>query len=911
MRTVLFRRLVLLCVALTPGMGFLSGAAEPVQMPEKRHSAFYGLDQLQKIRANLQSMPNGRVLKQQSLDRAAYWLGLSDEEIWGLMFGPTIRRSWMVWSNGKCPACTNDVVMYQWVVNAQKHPWKVQCPHCSEFFPKNDFGAFYKSGLDKQGVFDPALADRQLLFNPEHPDAKDPLRLFGVDDGEGYVSGDKRWRFIGAYLVYGQFKQLVCEGMGALAQAWVLGGDTNAARKAGILLDRVADLYPGFSYAQQGYVYETMRHHGYVSVWHDACEETREMALAYDQVFEAIRHDPLLVEFLSQQARKHGLKNPKSRFAEIQENIETGILRDALESREKMHSNFPRQEVAYTTIVAVLGWPENRELVEKQIHPWIARATSVDGVTGEKGLAGYSSYTISGLALLLAEFSRADPDFITRILAGTPSLRKSWRFHVDTMCLDRFYPNSGDCGAFALPVNQYVGASFAKLTTPRLAPSMFTFFWQLFQATGDPAYVQVLYRENGDSLDGLPHDLAAHNPEAIREGIRKVIEAEGPRPVLGSVHKSGWHIGILRSGKGVNARALWMDYDAGGAHGHLDGMNIGLFAMGADLLPDFGYPPVQHGGWTTPQVAWYLSPAAHNTVLVDGLSQRAVAGQCTLWADGEQVHLMRASAPGLLDIQQFERTLGLLDVSDEQFYVVDIFRVRGGSQHTKLLHGPCAEVSLDGLALTNSEPAVATPFMRHFRVQRDASPGWRVDFKLPARETDTARPVMRYTDLTGGASAFAAEANVMPFKHDPPTGFWIPSLAVQRRAPQPLSSVFVSALEVFDGKPVIQQARCLEVRHQDGSCTNGCVALEISLANGKTEFFVTSAEADRSMPAHIDAAGKTMTFIGDTCHIRMVKQAVERAAVVRGGKVVRGAFRLETNKGEGLEESEFVLSQMP
>ena len=61
----------------------------------------------------------------------------------------------------------------------------VQCPHCHELFPKNDFEKFYRSGLDAHGVFDTTRADRSLLYNTEHPDPKDPLHAFGVDDGEG------------------------------------------------------------------------------------------------------------------------------------------------------------------------------------------------------------------------------------------------------------------------------------------------------------------------------------------------------------------------------------------------------------------------------------------------------------------------------------------------------------------------------------------------------------------------------------------------------------------------------------------------------------------------------------------------------------------------------------------------------
>jgi hypothetical protein len=220
------------------------------------------------------------------VEAAQPWMRLSDEELWGLMFGCTISRSWMVWSNGHCPACKQSVPMYNWEMNALERPWKVRCPHCAELFPKNDFAAFYRSGLDDAGVFDPKRADRGLLFNVDHADSEDPLRSFGVDDGEGYVADGNRWRFIGAYLVYGQWKQAVLGGVRALAEAYVVTGDPAYAHKAGVLLDRVADLYPTFDYKTQGLTYERRISNGYVSVWHDSCEETRELASAYDQVFD-------------------------------------------------------------------------------------------------------------------------------------------------------------------------------------------------------------------------------------------------------------------------------------------------------------------------------------------------------------------------------------------------------------------------------------------------------------------------------------------------------------------------------------------------------------------------------------------------------------------------------------------------
>jgi hypothetical protein len=183
---------------------------------------------------------------------AKAWLAFSDEQLWEMMFGNTIKRSWMVWSNGYCPACKQSVPMYNWVMEPFQYPWKVRCPHCSERFPKNDFEKFYRSGLDANHVFDPQRADRSLLFNTEHPNPNDPLYIFGVDDGEGYVADGHRWRFIGAYLIFGHWKQLIQGGIVRLSAAYAVTGDTAYSHRAGVLLDRVADLYPAHDFGQTG-----------------------------------------------------------------------------------------------------------------------------------------------------------------------------------------------------------------------------------------------------------------------------------------------------------------------------------------------------------------------------------------------------------------------------------------------------------------------------------------------------------------------------------------------------------------------------------------------------------------------------------------------------------------------------------
>ena len=290
----------------------------------------------------------------------------------------------------------------------------------------------------------------------------------------------------------------------------------------------------------------------------------------------------------------------------------------------------------------------------------LKRATAVDGVTGEKGLANYSAFTIQSLAQFLGLYARIEPSFLDDLLKRHPRLHQTYRFHIDTWCCQKYYPLSGDSGWFAKMIDQYQGVRFQRPGLESdyshkdalLSPSMFTFLWSLHQVTEDPAFVQALYLANDRSAKDLPYDLFASDPEGLQQGVRDVIAREGTVPDVGSVNKEQWRIAILRSGKGNHQRAVWLDYDSGGGHSHSDGMNLGLFAKGLDLMPDFGYPPVQFGG------------------------------------------------------KQFERTVALVDVSELESYVLDVFRVVGGTDHAKFQHSHFGTIETTGLTL---KPTDANP----------------------------------------------------------------------------------------------------------------------------------------------------------------------------------------------------------
>ena len=635
-----------------------------------------------------------------------------------------------------------------WQIDALQRPWKVVCPHC-QGLPEERLRTS-TARLDEPGVFDPRRADRSP-FSARHPAADDPLRQFGVDDGEGYVDGDKRWRFIGCYLIYGQWKQAIVAGITHLAAAYVVTGEPIYAHKAGVLLDRVADLYPTHDFKLQGKVYEQPGAAGYVSTWHDACQETRALAFAYDQVFEGLREDPELVAFLSRKARQYQLENPKDSFAQIQRNIEERILRDAVVNRHKIASNYPTTDVTVALCRTILDWPADRAAIEAMIDEIITRCTAVtyDWRRARRATPHHRPQQPGGVPRLLRPL---DPEFLPAILKRHPRLHQTYRFHIDTWCLGAYYPQTGDSGTYVTPVRRYLGLNLGSVPRsavantagsqerpvmplpPSVGPAPHAFLWQLYQATGDVAFAQVLYQSNGGRAEGLPYDLFAADPAALQRDLKRVIDREGEELRLGSVNKEQWRLAILRSGSGAHARAAWLDYDAGGAHGHHDGLNLGLFARGLDLLPEFGYPPVHFGGWSGPKFSWYVRSAGHNTVVIDGKDQVAGNGETTLWADGKEFHAIRASAPALVAAPQYERTVALVDLSPEACYLLDLFRVVGGNDHAWFLHSHFGDLTTTGLNLAPAADYGHDTQMRHFRGDFEATPGWVADWKVNDRD---------------------------------------------------------------------------------------------------------------------------------------------------------------------------------
>jgi hypothetical protein len=551
------------------------------------------------------------------------------------------------------------------------------------------------------------------------------------------------------------------------------------------------------------------------------------------------------------------------------------------------------------------------------IDETIVQATAVDGVTGEKGLSSYSAYTIQALAQMLETYARLEPELIRALLDRHPTLRQTYRFHLDTWCMEEYYPQCGDCGSFAAQTDEYRGVVLQRPhvqqgTTGAALVSMFSFLWRLYAVTGEADYARLIYRANGNTVEGLPHDLFAQEEATVQRAVERVIEDQGAAFELQTVNNRDWHLAILRSGRGRHARVAWLNYGSGGRHGHADGMNLGLFAEGLDLMPDFGYPPVNHGGWDSPQAVWYGMSAAHNTVVVDGRDHvRDSAARTTLWGTGERFRVVRASGFQMIAGQQFERTLVMVDLPETGFYLVDVFRVIGGADHAKFMHSHFGRISAQGLSLEAAENYGFGTLMRNFRRDTHPQPGWTVDWQVedrygylqPGKEVH-----LRYTDLTTDAEALLCEGWVQAGGYDARDEAWIPRVLTRRRAETaPLASTFVGVIEPYERSSNIVRIRRVPLgMSADENRSDAHVAVEILLADGRCDLVVAlDTERLSTRPPCAEWAEQgawKLKLRGQLCVVRTdARGCVQRVAAARSTEVAAGGLVIELR-----EETEFI-----
>ena len=835
--------------------------------------------------ANVERFGWAREQQKQVIRAAARWMGIPDRELWFLVtpqsLPRTIHTTRIRYTNrvALCPNCRDKIVPYgnyPWKIDVFGQPWKLTCPSCGEVYPKNDFWAYYLSALDGHGIFQPGKGDRGLLFNAEHPDPRDPLHTFAVDDGYGWThEEDGRYAFVAYYNSWGQWRALQ-SGVTALAEAYTLTDDLRYARKVGLLLDRIADVYPAMNLYP--YIMDMDFEHseggsgfGRVEgcIWETG--KATALALAYDRVFDALSEDAPLLAFLDGMAKEFALGD-KSTWRAAQKNIEKNLLQEFVKSVKdgRIWGNQGMwQKTMAATAIALDRPPLTEQLLDwvfkpgtRQRRKYSAPASGGnvpqvlmdvldrDGM-GTEGAPGYSLWAHTMLPL--AQLVEAYPDYAKHsVFRDFPKYRQCFTTPIQWQCLGQATPpigDSGTCGVWG-----GVGA----------APSVLEAGFRVY---GDPRVAKKLLDSYGRAaLHGSIYD---DDPEAFAHAVRAAAVRTKELPC---VSLNGYGLAIMQTPKAGNGRAMWMYYGRNTGHGHRDRLNLGLYAENLDLMPDLGYPEYASG--RPKDLIWTRNSISHNVVIVDDkIQQGGYTGHLLLFDPTGKARVVCAESDGIYKgMTTYRRLSTLVDVSARRGYVADFFWVRGGRVHRQSWHGPPGRVKTTGLKLskqrTGSFAGEDVPvgqlgddwhdspgYMYLHDVRRDKRPPeqFTIDYDATDRRGRISKgsdPHLRLTCLTATSEVALARGDPPQNRVGAPRDI---TYAVLTRTGDDLESLFVTLAEPYDTKPIIAFARRLDMSVSDDVMA---AAVEIRLANGRTDMIVVAEK-----PTRVEVEGD-ITFDG-------------------------------------------------
>ncbi len=171
-----------------------------------------------------------------------------------------------------------------------------------------------------------------------------------------------------------------------------------------------------------------------------------------------------------------------------------------------------------------------------------------------------------------------------------------------------------------------------------------------------------------------------------------------------------WMTAILRHGSGANASVLAMPFNPPGGHRHTDNLALYYVDSGRTILGDHGYVG------DMPVNGWIHNTLSHNLVVVDDAEQihrgdTPRVPRLHMAATSPYVSVVEASTNAYPQCADYRRLVALFKGPDAQTFVVDVFRVRGGSRHACRLSSDIATsdaadgtLAFEGLDMPDEAP---------------------------------------------------------------------------------------------------------------------------------------------------------------------------------------------------------------
>ena len=778
----------------------------------------------------------------------ARWLAMSDDDIWAMQPDSTIPRWHWVNIREGCPVHGREIykgrAYYPWGKDlAFPWKWKIRCPVGEEDYPSNDFA----NGDMTSGDF---------------PD--DSI-------GGGCIYKGHHYGFIA------EICQAYCHQMLSVApdcaQDYLATGDIKYLHKSLVAFCRL-----GVEWAYLA----TMTHHrhrnrasqverlgqsrfeegpflggsGFTVYCIDQPGYQWRHAEAYDKIFPAIDEDPDIIPFL--QGKGFNVKTHEDVRRFIEENLFAVWMQGAMDGA--CHSNEPFEQRGLARTAEMLNYARGDEFMDwlydgpGRMRIFVPNTFFRDGAPYES-TGGYNGMHVSALGPIIDSIERLRklrPDVYPQdkypALSESRRYRNVFDFAMDTVTIDRMFPNIGDTGTW--PAYKKSG----KITWQNGGVEAFEHAYRLFR---EPKFAWALANHRGWK--------PSVNFPFSREEIEQEAASWPDDWNDGSSLHDGYGIAILRGGKGDDKRALWMMYGRARGHTQDDIMDIGLQGYESALLSHMGYP--RNWGY------WEHSWTSHN--LARQIPFANMSAQAQLFADAGPVQVAEARAQAYGDrVDAGEgyqlpadswqrRLLALVNVAPDQFYCVDFYRISGGAEHWWMFHAQEGEFATDGIALTTQEGGTLAgadvPYgdpkwlkehgcgkglygwsgrlfgLAHlYNVQRGRhEQPWSADWAL--KDADGLH--LRLTVAEAQGAEVAICDGTSPAGGDPYEMKWI---TLHNTAKAPTKTQVLSIIEPYKGEPLIRSVETLTLSGEDeaGFAASGCV---LRLAD-RTDTILVSAD---------------------------------------------------------------------
>jgi len=620
----------------TPAGDDAQAAALLAQISPKRFGSdahptlFLNAADVERAKANLRGQAWARRVGARLLAAADTWLALSDTQLRAVL----PLKAALFDNQAVCPQCGGLCAV------ELSRPGKVLCRRCRK----------------------------------EWPDADHP------DDGRGWrnpKTGTVTY-FVGLYNSVAVDR--VTDGVQDLADAYVLTADERYAHAASVLLDGLAAIYPT---CDKGPVWYPGVGGRLNRPFYQTARTLIYYAAVYDQTYASPAWDQPSCASGAGSRRANYEQNLLRNGAEY---CFQQVVKQPTPGLHNGNCDYLQGALAVGRVLGIACYVDYVLTSNLSITNFIENTIDRDGQYFETSLA-YSRHAVDLFAhhaeMLLNYRSPRYPQGVN--LYEHPKLRLNYlRAESDVDCSGH-QPALGDSGPDLLVIrpDNHEGLRgrvydrlemvLARTADAQERRRLQQRLWQL--ADGDVAGC----RERSPNARWLLFHADAL-PAAVADELRPAACAStllaGARgmAVLRSTAQAGNQCAVLRWGPTLN-------------HGSADELNVNLFALGREISYDQGY------GWAHHRIGWAHSTVAHNVVVVDEKNQLRGAdgagGSLEHYARSPHVQVVAADDPLAYagqGVDRYRRLLALVDTGRGSSYLLDVFDVRGGTQHDLSQH---------------------------------------------------------------------------------------------------------------------------------------------------------------------------------------------------------------------------------